>query len=125
MPVKKIDKQEKKMDKPVWLKMSEKDLKEIIAKLAKEYDQPAKIGLILRDQYGVPSTKVYGKKLAEYLREFGLEANGIELKNAQKKMDTMKKHLEKNITDRRTKHKFQGAQSRVNVLSRYFKKKSK
>ena len=124
MPTKKVEKEEKKMDKPAWLKMSEKDLKRVIAELAKKYEQPAQIGLVLRDQYGVPSTKVFGKKLAEYLEEVGVKAKGVEYRNAQKKVEMIKKHLEKNVTDRRTKHKLQKAQSRVNVLKRYFAKKS-
>jgi small subunit ribosomal protein S15 len=113
-----------KLSKPVWLKMSEKELIEVIKELAEKYEQPAQIGTILRDQYGIPSTKLYGKKLKEYLKEVGHDSN-IELKNAEKKLEKLKEHLKKNITDRKAKHRLQKAQSRTNILKRYFAKKKR
>ena len=128
MPVEKsdnkVEKSKKTVEKPVWLKMSETELKKTIKELVKENHQPAKIGLILRDQYGVPSTRLYGKKLSNYLKEAGVDSD-IELKNAEKKLERMKEHLKKNITDKKSKHKLQKAQSRVNILKRYFSKKRK
>ena len=106
--------------KPVWLKMTEPELKKIIAELADKH-QPAEIGLILRDQYGVPTTKVYGKKLSIYLEELGIE-NNIELKNAEKKLKRIEEHLKENITDKKSKHKQQKLQSRFNLLRNYYKK---
>ena len=113
-----------KKEKPKWLKISEAELKKIIAELVKTEEQPAKIGLILRDKYGIPTTKVYGKKLVAYLKEAGLTTN-IEVKNAEKKFERMKEHLKNNITDRRTKHKFQKAQSRMNIIKKYAARKNK
>ena len=112
---------EKISEKPLWLKMSETELKKIIAELSKD-NKPAKIGLILRDQYGVPTTKVYGKKLKEYLKEQGIETNE-ELENAEKKMVKIKEHLKINVTDKKAKHKLQKAQSRFNVLRKFYSKK--
>ena len=111
------------VDKPVWLKMKEDELKKIIAELAKKY-QPAQIGLILRDQYGIPTTRLYGKKLCHYLKEAGLEKNA-DLENAKRKFEKIKEHLKQNRTDKKAKHKLQKAQSRLNVLKRYFIKKNK
>ena len=110
--------QQQTIKMPVWLKTKEEDLKKIIAELADKY-QPAQIGLILRDQYGIPTTKVYGKKLKQYLTELGIEKNP-ELENATKKLEKMRQHLKKNITDKKAKHKFQKAQSRHNVLKKYY-----
>jgi len=111
------------MEKPVWLKMKETELVAVIKELAENH-QPAQIGLILRDQYGVPTTKLYGKKLASYLKDLGLESNA-ELKNAQKKVDALGEHLKENVTDKKAKHKFQKAKSRLNILKRYFARKNK
>jgi len=107
--------------KPVWLKMTETELKEIIVKLSEKY-QPAEIGLILRDQYGVPTTKVYGKKLSEYLKEAGKETSH-EQKNIEHKVEKMKEHLKTNITDKKTKHKLQKAQSKLNAVKKYSEKR--
>jgi len=112
------------LEKPAWLKMKEPELKKIIAELAKTTDQPAKIGTILRDQYGIPTTKLYGKKLVQYLKELKIKSK-TELDNAQTKLEKIKTHLEKNITDKKSKHKLQKAQTRVQVLKKYFDKKKK
>jgi len=105
-----------KLEKPAWLKIKEDELKKIIAELAQKY-QPAQIGLILRDQYGIPTTKIYSKKLKSYLKEQGIETKP-ELENAQKKLENLKKHLKNNITDKKAKHKLQKAQSRVQILKK-------
>jgi ribosomal protein S15P/S13E len=107
-----------KLDKPVWIKMKESDLKKIIVELA-EKNSPSQIGFILRDQYGVPTTRIFGKKLKNYLSELGIEKNE-DLENAEKKVEKMKEHLKKNVTDRKAKHKLQRAQSRLNITRRYF-----
>ena len=106
------------MEKPMWVKIKEPELKKIIVKLA-EKNSPSKIGLILRDQYGIPTTRIFGKKLKKYLTEQGIEKNE-DLENAEKKVNNLKEHLKNNITDRSAKHKLQKAQSRLNIIRKYF-----
>jgi len=108
------------LEKPVWLKMKEDDLKKIIAELAQK-NSPSQIGMILRDQYGVPTARIFGKKLSSYLKEAGIETNA-ELENARKKLEKLRMHLKKHITDKKAKHKIQKAQSRVKILTEYFEK---
>jgi len=99
--------------------MKEEELMDIIKQLSEKHN-PSMIGLILRDQYGIPTTKTYGKKLSKYLQEIGIETK-TELKNAEKKVERLKEHLKKNITDRKAKHKLQKAQSRLNITRKYHK----
>lgn len=106
------------LTKPVWIKMQEPELKKVILKLSEKY-APSQIGIVLRDQYGIPTTKVFGKKLKAYLKELGIERNE-DLENAEKKVKKIKEHLKNNITDRNTKHKLQHAQSRLNIIKKYF-----
>ena len=107
-----------KMQKPTWVKMKEPELKKIILELS-ENNAPSKIGHILRDQYGIPTTKIFGKSLKEYLEELDIKRNE-DLENAIKKVDGLKEHLKNNITDRKAKHKLQHAQSRINIIKKYF-----
>lgn len=109
------------MEKPVWLKTSEEDVKKIIAELAGKH-QPAEIGIILRDQYGIPTTKIYGKKLSVYLKELGIEVNEIQLQNVQKKVENLKEHLKNHGQDKKAKHKIQRPQSRVQKMKKYLGK---
>ena len=107
------------LEKPSWVKMKEPELKKTILELSEKHS-PSQIGIILRDQYGIPTTKVFGKKLKAYMKELGIERNE-DLENAKKKVDAMKEHLKNNVTDRKAKHKLQEAQSRLNIIKRYFK----
>lgn len=107
-----------KLEKPTWVKMKEPELKKIIVELADKH-APSKIGMILRDQYGIPTTRIYGKKLKAYLKEAGIERNE-DLENAEKKVERIREHLKENVTDRKAKHKFQKAQARLNVTRKYF-----
>tara|TARA_Y100000310_G_scaffold344813_1_gene459689 strand:+ start:1820 stop:2161 length:342 start_codon:yes stop_codon:yes gene_type:complete len=110
-----------KLQKPLWVKIKEPELKKIIAELAEKH-APSKIGIILRDQYGIPTTKIFGKKLNAYLKELGIDKKE-DLENAEKKLNAIKEHLKKNITDKKAKHKLQKSQSRLNILKRYYSKK--
>ena len=112
-----------KLDKPGWVKMKEPELEKLIAELAEKH-APSKIGLILRDQYAIPTTKVFGKKLKAYLEELVIDRNE-DLENAEKKVEGLKEHLKSNITDRHAKHKLQHAQSRLNITRNYFARKNK
>ena len=107
-----------KLEKPTWVKMTEPELKKVILELSEKHS-PSQIGIILRDQYGIPTTKVFGKKLKAYMKELGIERNE-DLENAEKKVDNLKEHLKNNITDRKAKHKLQHAQSRLNITKKYF-----
>lgn len=104
--------------KPTWVKMSESELKKTILELSEKY-APSQIGAILRDQYGIPTTKIFGKKLKAYLKEVGVNRNE-DLENAEKKLSALKEHLKNNVTDRKSKHKLQHAQSRLNIIKKYF-----
>ena len=45
---------------------------------------PSQVGMILRDQYAVPTTKLYGRKLKSYLEELDVDTKE-DLINAEKK----------------------------------------
>ena len=106
------------LQKPTWVKMKEPELKKVILELSEKY-APSQIGIVLRDQYGIPTTKVFGKKLKAYMVELGIDRNE-DLENAEKKVVGLKEHLKENITDRSAKHKLQHAQSRLNIIKKYF-----
>ncbi len=109
--------------KPIWLKTTEEDLKKLISQLA-EKNSPAQIGIILRDQYGIPTTRVYGKKLGDYLKELKIYRDS-DRENAENKLEKLKEHFKNNITDKKAKHKLQKAQGKTNALKKYAERKAK
>jgi small subunit ribosomal protein S15 len=114
-------KESERMTKPLWLKTTEEEMKTIIVQLAEKYP-PAQIGIVLRDQYGIPTTKVYGKKLNQYLEELKIKTIS-DKKNAERKLERLQEHLKNNLTDKKAKHKIQKIQGKVKLLENYHSKK--
>lgn len=84
--------------KPEWVTMKPAELEKIVVELAKQGETPAKIGVILRDKYGVPKAKLLGKKISKILKE-----NKIEVKSEKnvllKKIKVLEQHREKHKHD--------------------------
>jgi len=93
-------KSEKKMEKPVWLKYSSEEVKAIILKLANKGMTTEKIGLTLRDQYGIPKTKLYGFKIKEVLKEKD-KYDDPNVKNLKTNLDRIQLHYKKNKGDKK------------------------
>ena len=111
---------------PDWV-MASKDIEVLIEKLAKEKTSAAKIGIILRDSYGIPSVKLAcGKNITEIL-----EAKGLGKSIPQDLIDVIaqaikvRKHLEANGQDKAALRGLQLAQSRIAKLSKYYKRMNK
>jgi small subunit ribosomal protein S15 len=114
----------KAKEKPVWLKTSLKDVEDIVEKLAKQDITPEKIGLILRDRYGIPTTRIYGKKLGKILKEKGIY-NDSELTNLEKKQEKLKQHLEKNKQDKKSRRALTIVAKKISKVKKYKNKRSK
>lgn len=109
-----------------WLKISPEEIEKIVVKLAKQEINPAKIGLILRDSYGVPSVKnITGKKIQKILAENNIETPSQEIIHLKKRVHALKKHLEKNKKDRTAKRGFQLNEEKIRRLENYYKRKKK
>ncbi|MAG02891.1 hypothetical protein CMI42_06135 [Candidatus Pacearchaeota archaeon] len=103
-----------KLEKPTWLKYSEKEVKDIVAKLANEELTAEKIGLILRDQYGIPKISIYGMSMKEAMAEKFEEPT---TKNLDEKLKKIIEHYKKNKQDKR-------AERSLIITKAKFKKRS-
>ncbi len=57
-------------EKPTWVSYKPAEIEALIVKLAKQDMSSSKIGLVLRDSYGIPDVKVVlGKKIVQVLKE--------------------------------------------------------
>jgi small subunit ribosomal protein S15 len=92
-----------KEEKPAWLKIKPDELQSIVIELGQKNIPPEKIGLILRDEHGIPSTKVYGKKISQILKESSLEVASGEQISANNKAGILKKHITTNSQDLQAK----------------------
>lgn len=115
-----------KQEKPYWLKLTNEEVEELVVKLAKEGMDSAKIGLVLRDSYGIPSVKaVTGKSIQKILKEHGIEVYSLELVALQKKAKALRKHLEKNKKDMTAKRGLQLTEAKIRRLEKYYERKSR
>jgi small subunit ribosomal protein S15 len=113
--------------KPEWFKLTPEEVEKITVQLSKKGIGEAKIGLILRDSYGIPSVKAAtGKSIRQILKANIPEAKTklpYELTNLIKRLKKLKKHFESNKADIRAKRGIQLTESKIRRLEKYYKKK--
>ena len=111
--------------KPSWCKYTPEEVEALVVKLAKEGNFPSKIGVILRDQYGIPLVKpLVGKSITEILKEYSLAPSIPEdLEMLLRKASRLHAHLEKHKGDRHNKRALQIIESKIHRLSGYYKRK--
>ena len=112
------------MAKPEWVTLSREEIAELVIKLAKEGRRPSEIGMILRDQYGIPTFKqVMGVKLTKFLEEQGVKYDLPEdLANLIDKARRLKEHLKYHKKDYRNKHSLELIEAKIHHLSKYYKR---
>lgn len=109
---------------PEWAQQNKEEAIESILKLAKEGKSISQIGLILRDQFGIPSVKaLVGKSISQILKENKVASEWPEdLMNLMKKAVRLRKHLTSNKKDVHNKRVLQLVESKIRRLVRYYKK---
>ncbi len=120
-------KRAKRKEKAEFVELEEEKIKEIVRNLYQKGTPPAQIGLILRDEYGVPSFKAQtGKKVVEYLVEEKVYKTFPEdLLNLFRKAVRMHEHLKNNKKDISNKVKLVHVESKIKRLLRYYKRTGK
>ena len=109
---------------PSWVQISASDLTEQIVKMARRGQSPSQIGVVLRDQYGIPQVKgVTGSKILRILKVQGVAPQLPEdLYHMIKKAVNIRKHIEKFRADRDGKFRLILVESRIHRLARYYRK---
>jgi Ribosomal protein S15P/S13E len=108
--------------KPEWVEYSTEEIEELILKLTKEGNSTSKIGIILRDQYGIPDVKlITGQKITKILEKHdqGLEYPE-DLMNLIRRAVNIRDHLEENPKDLHTRRGLRIIESKIRRLVRYY-----
>ncbi|MGC9517690.1 MAG: 30S ribosomal protein S15 [Methanomicrobiales archaeon] len=110
--------------KPEWIEYSNEEIEELILKLRKEGNSTSQIGIILRDQYGIPDVKlITGMKITKILENHGQKLEYPEdLMNLIRKAVNIRDHLTENPKDLHTKRGLQIIESNIRRLVRYYTK---
>jgi len=109
---------------PYWVKMTKSELEALILKLAKRNIPPSQIGLILRDQYGIPLVKpILGQKLVKFLRSHGYWQFPEDLYFLIEKAKRIKRHLAVHKKDYVAKRRLILTEAKIHRLVKYYKRK--
>ena len=108
-----------------WTPMKRAEIEEAILKMAREGVPPAKIGLILRDQNGVPNLRAQlGMSLREFLKkEKALGEYPEDLLNLIKKAVRMSGHIKASKNDTHNSVKLGHVESKIHRLVKYYSSK--
>ena len=112
---------------PTWVDMSEERLESKIIELAGRGKSPSEIGMILRDQHGIPDVQqILGKKLTEVLEENDMAPEVPEdLMNLLEKSVQIQEHLEDHPKDNSALGGLQKTEAKIRRLANYYKKEGK
>ncbi|MEN6442555.1 MAG: 30S ribosomal protein S15 [Methanoregula sp.] len=107
---------------PAWSNTDTAAIEKIIVDLRKEGTSSSKIGLVLRDKYGVPDVKLAtGKRIGDILKENKMATEIPEdLRDLMKKALGLRKHLEENKKDLHNKRQLHLVEAKIRRLVRYY-----
>jgi len=107
---------------PEWVTIPQKEIVDIIVKLAKAGTTGAKIGLILRDQYGIPNIRlVLGKTILKVIKENdALPKIPEDLSSLMKRAVNLSRHLEKSPKDLHNKRNLYLIEAKIRRLVKYY-----
>lgn len=106
-----------------WVSYSEDEVARLVVKLAKDGLQPALIGLVLRDQYGIPSVKAAAKKTVTQILADNKLLPSIpqDLFNLLRRAVRLRAHLERNKHDAHSIRGLELLESMVRRLVKYYR----
>ncbi len=108
---------------PRWLNVDSNEVVRQIEALAKKGYKPSQIGVILRDNYAIPQSRlITGAKILRVLKKKGLAPQIPEdLYHLMRRAVSIRKHIEKNKRDKDSKYRLILVESKIHRLVRYYK----
>ena len=105
-----------------WVAYKPNEVEKLVLKLRKEAMDASKIGMILRDQYGIPSVKnITDKTIMQILQENNLLSKIPEdLLKLLEKAVNLREHMGKNSKDYTSKHGLELLESKIRRLIKYY-----
>ena len=112
-------------ENPAWVPLNATEVEDLIVKLAKDGIISAKIGLVLRDQYGVPDVKLAtGKTVTKIMEERNVAPSLPEdLSNLMKRAIDLNIHLRDNKADVSNRRGLILIEAKIRRLETYYKRK--
>jgi small subunit ribosomal protein S15 len=111
-------------ENPEWVPIGAAEIEELVIRFAKEGMVSARIGLVLRDQYGVPNVKLAtGKSVTAIMEEHDVASSLPEdLSNLMRRAIELATHVKEHKRDVANKRGLLLIEARIRRLERYYKK---
>jgi small subunit ribosomal protein S15 len=107
-----------------WVSYKPDEIEKLVEKVGRTGANSSKVGMILRDSYGIPSVRDFtNKKLNQILSTTQKQELPEDLFNLIKKAVNARKHLDKNKKDVSSDHGFRLIESKIKRLVKYYKSK--
>lgn len=112
---------------PKWVTSKKSEVEKLIVELAKQKYTSAQIGLILRDQYGIPDVKTITKKsISQIIKEHNFYPEIPEdLLRLLRKAVLLRGHLTKYKRDLHSKRGLENLESKIRRLGKYYSRTGK
>ncbi|MFQ6137345.1 MAG: 30S ribosomal protein S15 [Candidatus Hydrothermarchaeales archaeon] len=112
---------------PEWVEFTPDETETLVVKLNREGYPSSMIGMILRDQYGIPNVKlITGKRITQILEEHKIKRDLPEdLMDLITRAVNLAKHFDENPRDMTSKRGLQLIESKIRRLARYYRKEKK
>ena len=110
-------------ENPSWVPLNAAEIEDLVVKMAKDGLISARIGLVLRDQHGVPDVKLAtGKTVTEIMKEKGVApALPEDLSSLMRRAISLNVHVRDNKGDVANERGLQLIESKIRRLERYYK----
>jgi small subunit ribosomal protein S15 len=103
-----------------WLSYDKEEVEKIVAKLAKEGKPSAQIGLILRDQYGIPDIRVFNTRVTKIMEKSARKEVPEDLYNLLSKAVLLHRHRASHKADAKATHGLELLESKIRRLGKYY-----
>lgn len=105
-----------------WTKFKKNEIEQLVVGLAKERKTSANIGMILRDEYGIPDVKAAtGKSVNQIMKENKVYPELPEdMMSLLRKAVLLNEHLARSNPDKHAKKGLQNLESKIRRLGKYY-----
>lgn len=111
-------------ENPEWVPLTATEIEDLIVQFTEHGTTSAKIGLILRDQYGIPDVRLAtGRTVTEIMKEKGVMPNLPEdLSNLMRRAISLNVHVKEHRGDVSNLRGLNLIEARIRRLERYYKR---
>lgn len=103
-----------------WLAYDKEEAEKLIAKMAREGKSSSAIGIILRDQYGIPDVRVFGLRIAKVMEKTAKRSVPEDIYNLMRQAVDLHRHLSRHKGDAKATHGVELVESKIRRLGKYY-----